>query len=129
MGDLGFFGKYSNDGLNIQIGLDIIRFTEDGITFMYAPALDITGYGENEVKARQSFELTMEEFLKYTLNKGTFRKELERLGWRVKGRKNNQKFIPPYFDKLFQERDYLAEIFREKDFTKQNEEVAIPIPA
>lgn len=60
---------------------------EEGIHFVFAPALDLTGYGNSEEEAKRSFEVTLAEFLQYTNNKQTFYDELEHLGWSVNRKK------------------------------------------
>jgi hypothetical protein len=49
--------------------------------------LDITGYGQNANDASASFKYQLDEFVVYTLNKGTVYDELERLGWTVNKKK------------------------------------------
>ena len=79
--------KY-DDGTNIvKVGLALVFWQEDGIYFQYAPELDLTGYGKSEIEAESSFKHTLEEFISYTLNKGTLFDELERLGWTTNKRK------------------------------------------
>jgi hypothetical protein len=65
------------DGQNwIHVKLSLIEFEEEGLHFIYFPALDLTGYGKTEEEAKQSYNLAMEEFLKYTSHKETIFKEL-----------------------------------------------------
>lgn len=112
------------DGRNwINVKLSLIEFEEDGLHFVYSPALDLTGYGKTEEEAKESYNLAMEEFLKYTNNKETVFKELERLGWTISKRK---KIIAPSLSTLLKSRSYLEEIFTERDFRKTDETVAIP---
>ena len=56
-------------GYNVQ--LSVIAFQEDDVFFIYCPALDCSGYENNESEAQTSFELTLEEYFKYTTNKNT----------------------------------------------------------
>lgn len=62
-----------------QLGL--IFFKEDNVFFVYAPNLDVYGYGLTEKEAQHSFLETFEEFLTFTKQKGTLESELLRLGW------------------------------------------------
>jgi hypothetical protein len=68
-----------NDHFNFQ--LSVLFWEEGGIHYAYSPALDLTGYGKSKEEAKSSFETTLDAFAKYTHNKGTIYKELERLGW------------------------------------------------
>lgn len=69
------------DGHRIQVQLDLLQFREEETTFIYAPYLDLYGYGKNAEEAKSSFNTALEEFFNYTRNKGSFEKEMKRLGW------------------------------------------------
>lgn len=121
--NLGHTAQYQ-DGRNwITVNLSLIEFEEEGLHFVYSPALDLTGYGKTEDAARESYALAMEEFLKYTSSKESTLKVLERLGWTVS---NKKKVTAPSLSALIQSRSYLEEIFTEKNFRKTNENVTIP---
>ena len=120
---LGHTSQYSDGRKLIKVTLSLIEFEEEGMHFVYSPALDLTGYGKTEEEAKGSYNLAMEEFLRYTSKKGTAFKELERLGWKISKKK---RVSAPSLSSLIQSRSYLEEIFTEKDFRKTNESVAIP---
>ncbi len=107
----------------INVKLSLIEFEENGLHFVYSPALDLTGYGKTEEEAKESYNLAMEEFIKYTTNKETVYQELERLGWTISKKK---KVTAPSLSALLQSRSYLEEIFTERDFRKTDESVSIP---
>lgn len=65
-----------------SIRLTLLLWEEGEVSFAYAPQLDLTGYGLNEVEAKESFNYQLEEFLKYTIENNTLLKELKRLGFR-----------------------------------------------
>lgn len=109
--------------VEIDVELAIIEFKEDGLYFLYSPALDITGYGKTKSEARESYRLTVEEFMRYTINKRTLLKELEKLGWTIS--KNKEVFVPK-LSALIQKRAYLEEILTEKKFNKSDERLTIP---
>jgi len=50
---------------------------------MFAPALDICGYGKNTAEAKQSFGIVLEEFINHTSNKNTLNTVLNKLGWGI----------------------------------------------
>ncbi|MBS1681624.1 MAG: hypothetical protein JST48_07925 [Bacteroidetes bacterium] len=120
--NIGHTSRYEDGRHHINVKLSLIEFEEDGLHFVYSPALDLTGYGVNEKDARDSYDVAMEEFLKYTTNKETINKELQRLGWRV----TNTKIQAPTLPELIQSREYLEKIFTEKAYRKTDENVAIP---
>lgn len=126
MSKLGVKGSIPVNMGRVELKLSLLKFKEDDIVFIYSPALDLTGYGRDGRSAKRSFEITLEEFVNYTTNKGTLDKELRRLGWKVGGSKRAPKFQQPFLDELFKARPYLGEIFREKEFQRFDEEVLFP---
>ena len=46
--------------------ISLIRYFDDGIFFVYAPALEVVGYGKSEEDAEHSFNIVLDEFLTYT---------------------------------------------------------------
>ena len=121
--NIGHESHYQDGGKMINVKLSLIEFEEDGLFFIYSPALDLTGYGKTEPEARDSYNLAMEEFLRYTHHKKTAFTVLEKLGWTIT---KNKKVSAPSLSTLIQSRRYLEEIFTEKDFRKTHENVAIP---
>ncbi len=75
--------RYDAQKHHVEIRLELIAWADDNLYFQYAPALDLTGYGNSTEEAAQSFKIQLDEFVSYTLNKGTVYDELERLGWTV----------------------------------------------
>jgi len=115
-------GQYSDKVGRIEFRLPMITFEEEKIHFAYCPALDLTGYGNTPDEAKQSFEETLSEFFRYTINKDTFTSELTKLGWRVK--KSNMK--APTLKEMINANDYLADIFENKEYKKFTQEVSFP---
>ncbi|HRH37500.1 MAG TPA: hypothetical protein PK760_04100 [Flavobacteriales bacterium] len=126
MSKLGIKGSIPVHKGRVELKLSLLKFKEDDIVFIYSPALDLTGYGKDGRSAKRSFEITVEEFVNYTSNKGTLDKELKRLGWRMSGSKRAPKFKQPYLDELFQARPYLGDIIRNKEFERYEEQVLFP---
>lgn len=100
--------NYSNGRERVSVGLILILWDEDGIFFQYAPELDLTGYGSSAIEAAKSFEYILEDFIKYTLNKGTIYDELERLGWSVNNKK--KKIKAPEEDQLLENNETYKEL-------------------
>jgi hypothetical protein len=102
-----------------ELDLVLLSFKEDNTFIVYAPTLDLSGYGDNQEEADSSFEESLDEFLDFTIKNNTLHSELMRLGW-----KSN--FKAPFLDILLQKSPYLAQIVREKNFTKTQRTYTIP---
>ena len=85
MENIGFKGSVATPIGHLAVQLQILSFEEDGVTIMYAPALDLSGSGYDSNQAKASFWETVSEFFIYTVQKKTLAKELKRMGWKVKG--------------------------------------------
>jgi len=66
--------------LKAEISLLVYKDSDDH-WIAYAPALDLTDYGDSEKDVLRAFETTLEIFLEDTVRRGTLEKELIRLGW------------------------------------------------
>ncbi|MBE0663470.1 MAG: hypothetical protein IH597_13500 [Bacteroidales bacterium] len=74
-------GTWEGHSHKVDVHLPLILFEDSGSQVVYCPALDVSGYGKSEDEAFESFEICLDEFFRYTINKNTFRAELQRLGW------------------------------------------------
>jgi hypothetical protein len=108
----------------IKINVQVLIFKEDNVYLAYMPSLELTGYGYNEDEAKGSLEIVLDEFLSYTLNKGTFFIELERLGWGIKSKKRPIK--APEISDLINTNKQLRNIVNKKQFTASNYPVNVP---
>ena len=125
MAKIQFTGSIKDTRNIHQFELSLFSFIDEGVRIIYSPALDLSGYGKTIAEAKVSFELTLEEFVRYTSNKNSLQKELKRLGWEIK--KKSKPYSAPELSLMLQKNDYLANIFETKDFKKYNETVALPI--
>ncbi len=67
----------------VLINILILNFQdESGVHYVYAPQLDLTGYGESPEEALASFDIVLKDFFDYGIKKKTLDAELRRLGWR-----------------------------------------------
>jgi hypothetical protein len=115
--DLGFDnGKYN-------VGLSLVEFEEDNVTIIYSPALDLSGYGYNQMEAKQSFSEALHEFFRYTGNKNTLDQVLTGLGWDIKGSKKKPKFNPPKDSDLISTNPLYNEIVNNKSYKVSREDV------
>lgn len=121
-----FTGTWNNGRNNIQVDVPLIIFEEDGSKIVYCPPLDISGYGNTEEEAVESFKICLGEFLNYTLNKKTFYSEMKRLGWKVK-EKSHKPMTPPPMSMLLDSNDNFSRIFNNFPFRKINESILLPV--
>lgn len=70
-------------GGKFYIQLDVILFKEDDIWVAYAPALDLSSYGDDEKDAEKAFSQALKIFISETTRKGTLEKVLLKLGWKL----------------------------------------------
>lgn len=65
----------------ISLSIPIQIFPEDKFWIAYCPILEISGYGDSEEQAKESFEVSLKIFIDETVKKGTLEKILLDLGW------------------------------------------------
>ena len=128
MAEYIFEGDYSNNKKSVNFSLFLIRFIDENNThIIYSPHLDLSGYGNNEVDAKRSFEIALEDFIDYTLKKKTLSKILLKLGWSVKGSvKNPKKVIAPSITSVIKENKYVSDIFDNYPVNTYHEKVGLP---
>lgn len=121
-------GKLSGEkifgGKRVKLNVPAILFEEDNIHFVYLPAFELTGYGKNQKEAFESIATTLDEFLRYTINKNTFFVELKRLGWKIKSKK--RPMVAPQLSDLINTSEQLKEIINYKKFTTSDMQVNVP---
>lgn len=121
-------GKFSNRKATITVKIPVISFEEDGNTIIYAPSLDVSGYGSDELKATESFKISLEDFFDYTIKKNTLAAELKRLGWHIKNNKL-KKVTPPSMNELLRDNEYLSDIYDHKKFNQFPTDIELPVIA
>jgi len=114
---------FANKRSVIKTELSLISFVEDNVFFVYCPALDLTGYGNNEDEAQQSFSQTLKMYFEDTIDKNTLIKDLERHGWVVN---KHNKLKSPDFDYLFKNNRQFKSIVNNRDFIKYNKQIQFP---
>jgi hypothetical protein len=115
------------DGRGANFHLPLLIFEEDGATICYCPALDLSGYGNNEAEAIQSYKHIMAEYFQYTTSKKTLLLDLRSRGWKVKAL--SRKMTPPDFSELLEKNDHFKRVFENYNFKKISTEVQIPMYA
>ena len=96
--------------------LNLIVFKDDNVYNIYCPALNLVGCGYTENQASESFNIVLEEYIRYTTENQTLIADLESLGWTIK--QNGKKLIPPKISELLQKNSELDNIFNKYDFNK-----------
>ncbi|MBI2257349.1 MAG: hypothetical protein HYU67_00435 [Flavobacteriia bacterium] len=120
-----FQGTFNRGKYLINIGLSLYLWEEDNITFVYSPALDITGYGMDEKEAKHSFEITLKEFVDYTHNKNTIFDELENLGWTVNRKK--KRIHAPDIEELKIDNDTFRNILKRGNVRQENKNIELAL--
>ncbi len=118
-------GTFSSAHGKATFGLSVVAFYKDETFMVYAPALDLYGYGKTESEARQSFRVVLEEFLRYTGNKNTLEEELKSLGWKVEKQGMLFTATAPDFKDLVMQNEELQEILELNDIRKYHEEIEL----
>ena len=80
-----FTGEFRGGSTKIAIKVGVSLFREDNVFIAYCPALDMSGYGENENEAKKSFEQNMSFYVEYCVRKNTLVADLKKHGWNVNG--------------------------------------------
>lgn len=118
-------GQWISGKNRIECNLPLIIFEDENNIIAYCPALDLSGYGSSESEAKKSFEITLSEYFRYTVNKKTLAEDLRKNGWTI--RKNLKKEpIPPSMEELLRKNEDFSHIFNTYDFQKVNTTINIP---
>ncbi len=70
----------------MYVGITVVVFKEEDIFVAYCPALELSPYGDNEMKAKEAFDEALEILIEETSKKGTLERELLKLGWKLQQR-------------------------------------------
>ena len=116
-------GIYIDKTKKVIFNLPVVSYEENRLQVIYAPSIDLFGYGKSMEEAKQSFNIALEEFIRYTTRKKTLATVLKQLGW-VKKKKE---YKAPPLGYLIKENDQFNSIFNEKDFKKFNQQVELAI--
>lgn len=112
---------HSRGKLNVQ--LEVLLFKEEDVYIAYAPALDISAFGNSEEEAKNDFGDVIRAHFEYCLNKRTLFDDLKSHGWVVKSRKRVK---GPSDEELIQMNDTYKDIKENKDYKTIQREVVIP---
>lgn len=129
MGHYIFQRNFKNADGNVGVKLLLLHFQdENNIHFIYSPHLDLSGYGNDLVEAKASFNIAFEDFIDYTLKKKTLSKVLSDLGWSLKGTsKKPKKILAPSITKIIKENRHVSDIFDNYPVNTYHEELGFPL--
>lgn len=99
--------KQRNGSYNIKVS--VVEFQESNTYIIYCPALDLSGYGESDSEAKRSFEVTLHEYIRYAVNKGTLDEDLRAHGWKKRG--SSLSMVPPSMTQLLESNKNFSKIF------------------
>jgi hypothetical protein len=121
----------NNPNAKVRVNLLLIHFQdENNVHFIFSPHLDITGYGHTLEEAKESFNIVLDDFISYTINKKTFSKVLTDLGWKIKGTaKRPAKVIAPSITTVIAKNKHVSDIFDKHSANTYHQEVELPMIA
>jgi len=128
MKQLQYKGKFDAEDASVEFQLPVISFIDDNTSIIYCPALDLSGYGNDEFEARASFDAVLEEYLDYTIKKKTLWPDLKKLGWSIK-KSRAKAATPPPMSQLLEQNKEFSRIFNNFPFKKFNTGVRLPMSA
>jgi hypothetical protein len=118
----------NNSNAKVRVNLFLIHFQDENNThFIFSPHLDLTGYGNNLREAKKSFNIALDDFISYTINKKTLSKVLTGLGWKVKGStRKPAKILAPSITSVIANNRHVSEIFDNHIAKTFHQEVEFP---
>jgi hypothetical protein len=117
--------NFQDNAHTVKVGLILFLWEEDGIYYQYSPELDLTGYGKSESEAAHSFEHILQDFIAYTLNKGTIFDELERLGWTTN--KKKKRLHAPDESQLLSDNETYKDLLNRPGVHKSSTDLALAL--
>lgn len=127
MSNLQLTAKLEANGENIRIALSLVEFSEDNNVIIYSPALDLSGYGITEEEAKRSFEVALEEFIRYTTTQKTLDTVLRSLGWSIRGPKSKPTYNPPKDSEMIVSNPLYSDIVNNKAYKVSTKEVVFSL--
>jgi hypothetical protein len=107
----------------VSMQLNVISYKDDEAHYSYCPALNLIGCGHTKVEASKSFNIVLEEYIRYTTENNTLIKDLQEHGWKIEG----NKMTPPKITEMLQSNDDLDDVFNKYDFNKYSIPIQMPI--
>jgi hypothetical protein len=117
--------RFQNAKGSILVNVPVLSFKEDNAHIIFCPALDLSGYGNTETQAKESFATVVSEYLNYTTHKGTLWTDLKNLGWAIRKNKNKPA-TPPSMSSLLENNVEFSRIFDNYPYKKFDTGVRLP---
>lgn len=92
--------------IKVDLQIQIYTYKENDTYIVFAPQLDLSGYDTTLKKAHESFKIVLEEYFKFTIEKGTLIEDLKKHGWTY----TNSKLRPPTKQKMKPKLRYIPEL-------------------
>ena len=112
------------DTTAIRVWLDVFSYKDDGVQMMYAPALDLCGYGTTMDEAKNSFEVIVSEYLRFGIENGTLQRDLRAHGWKPSS--EMQEFESPDILSIVRSNKHLQSVMR-KDYRKVSKRMSVTV--
>ena len=126
MKPLHYKGKIPAKEGYVDLQVPLISFIDDNTHIIYCPALDLSGYGNDETEAKKSFDTVLEEYLNYTINKKSLWTDLKKLGWTITKSKKKPAATPPSMTEVLETNEEFSRIFDNYPFKKYNTGITLP---
>jgi hypothetical protein len=108
-----------------EVRLALLTYIDENVYVIYAPALDLYGYGNDEHEARSSFETTLNEYLDFTTAGNTLLDDLLRLGWTLNSQ--SDRVMMPSWGHLLELNPHLNEVMNNRPFKKFDQPTRLPV--
>lgn len=112
--------KIINKNGTLNVSLDVYVFMDGDAYIAYSPALDLSGYGETEQAAKESFSIVIDQYISYAVAHKTLVKDLRAHGWRVRSVRQ-RRMAAPSFDTLVQSNSIFKDILENREYRKVSE--------
>lgn len=116
------YQPHTTDG--IEIRLVLLSYIDDNVHVIYSPALDLYGYGNDELEARASFSTTLEEYIAFTTEENSLSADLSRLGWAVNPQ--SHRVTMPAWTSLVNKNQHLNDVMLNRPFKKFDQPIRFP---
>ncbi|MFZ5552973.1 MAG: hypothetical protein ACOZCO_07645 [Bacteroidota bacterium] len=120
-----FSGKFKGKKYTVDVNLTVLTWKDKDIYYVYAPALDLTGYDKSLNAAKDSFTETLNQTLNYMQNKGTIFDELERLGWTVNRKK--KRVVAPNHEEILSDNKHYRDLVKKAGVRKSKRDIELTL--
>jgi hypothetical protein len=110
------------DGIEVRLAL--LSYIDSNVHVIYSPALDLYGYGNDENEARDSFSITLDEYISFATTQNTLAQDLQRLGWTINPQHHSVKM--PLWTNLLATNPHLYDVVANRPFKKFDQPTRFP---